>query len=236
MKIWQKLNFFTKFVCFIFLIQTLLACSSLNSERIAPSIGGAYESIKGALFGYADPLINKEIINSIPYASALLKIGKGSNGLIILESVSSDSYIWVSKDNVYLETMNGRIVKTAGLFSNLINLTLPNQSFEEVLNDPKAVMDYFTYYSYDQPYLLDLQVKVSLTNKGPQEVEILGEVKTLILIEESISNEEIRWNVKNLFWVDPKEDLVVVSMTQSVKHRVYYRMLLRNLVYQAIID
>ena len=38
------------------------------------------------------------------------------------------------------------------------------------------------------------------------------------------------------FWVDPKEDLVVVSMTQSVKHRVYYRMLLRNLVYQAIID
>jgi len=38
------------------------------------------------------------------------------------------------------------------------------------------------------------------------------------------------------FWVDPKEDLVVVSMTQSVKHRVYYRMLLRNLVYQAIIN
>ena len=38
------------------------------------------------------------------------------------------------------------------------------------------------------------------------------------------------------FWVDPKESLVVVSMTQSVKHRVYYRMLLRNLVYQAIID
>ena len=37
------------------------------------------------------------------------------------------------------------------------------------------------------------------------------------------------------FWVDPKESLVVVSMTQSVKHRVYYRMLLRNLVYQAII-
>ena len=38
------------------------------------------------------------------------------------------------------------------------------------------------------------------------------------------------------FWVDPKEDLVVVSMTQSVKHRVYYRMLLRNLVYQSIIN
>ena len=212
MKIWQKLNFFLKFVCFIFLIQTLLACSSMNSERIAPSIGGAYESIKGALFGYADPIINKEIINRIPYASALLKIGKGSNGLVILESINSNNYIWVSKDNIYIETKDGRIVKTAGLFNNLTSLTSLNQSFEEVLNDPGAVKDYLTYYSYDQPYLLDLQVKVSLVNKGPQEVEILGEVKSLILIEESISSDEIRWNAKNLFWVDPKDYFVWKSV------------------------
>jgi len=212
MKILQKLNFFIKFVCFMFLIQTLFACTSLNSARIAPSMLGAYDSIKGALFGYTDPIINKEVINRIPYASALLKIGKGSNGLIILESANSDSYIWVSKDNVYLETKSGRIVQTEGLFNNLTNLTLPNQSFEEVLNGPNAAMDYFTYYSYDHPYLLDLQVKVSIAIKGPQEVEILGEVKTLILIEESISNEEIRWSAKNLFWVDPKDHFVWKSI------------------------
>ena len=68
MKVWQKLNFFIKFFFFIFLIQIFLACSSMNSERIAPSIGGAYDSIKGALFGYADPIINREII----IASALV--------------------------------------------------------------------------------------------------------------------------------------------------------------------
>ena len=38
------------------------------------------------------------------------------------------------------------------------------------------------------------------------------------------------------FWVDPDEELVVVSMTQSVTHRGHYRMVLRNLVYQAIIN
>ena len=38
------------------------------------------------------------------------------------------------------------------------------------------------------------------------------------------------------FWIDPKEELVVVSMTQSVINRVYYRMILRNLVYQSIIN
>jgi len=175
-------------------------------------MSGAFNLIKGALFGYPDPIINKEVINRIPYASALLKIGKGSQGLIILESINSDGYIWVSKDNVYLQTRNGRIVQTAGLFNNLINLTLPNQSFEEVLNDPNAVMDYVSYYSYDQPYLLDLQVKVSLINKGLQEIEILGEVKNLILIEESISNDEIRWSANNLFWIDPKDYFVWKSV------------------------
>ncbi len=38
------------------------------------------------------------------------------------------------------------------------------------------------------------------------------------------------------FWIDPKEELIVVSMTQSVINRVHYRMVLRNLVYQAIIN
>ena len=38
------------------------------------------------------------------------------------------------------------------------------------------------------------------------------------------------------FWVDPDEELIVVSMTQSVTHRGHYRMVLRNLVYQAIIN
>ncbi len=38
------------------------------------------------------------------------------------------------------------------------------------------------------------------------------------------------------FWIDPSEQLIAVFMTQSVKHRVRYRMLLRNLVLQAIVD
>jgi len=211
MKVAQK-KYLIKSFFFIFLMNILLACSSLSSERIAPAMSGAFESIKGALFGYPDLIISREVINRIPYASALLKIGKGSQGLIILESTNSDSYIWVSKDNVYLKTRHGRIVQTEGLFNNLTNLTLPNQVFEEVLNDPEAVKDYLSYYSYDQPYLLDLQVEVSIVNKGQQEIKILGEVKKLILIEESISNKEIRWTAKNLFWVDPEDHYVWKSI------------------------
>lgn len=38
------------------------------------------------------------------------------------------------------------------------------------------------------------------------------------------------------FWVDPKEQLTVVFMTQETTRRAMYRTLLRNIVYHAIID
>lgn len=36
------------------------------------------------------------------------------------------------------------------------------------------------------------------------------------------------------FWVDPKEDMFVVFMMQSPKHRVPYRYLLKDMVYAAV--
>ena len=38
------------------------------------------------------------------------------------------------------------------------------------------------------------------------------------------------------FWIDPVEELIVISMTQLVTNRMKFRLLLRNLVYQAIIN
>ena len=38
------------------------------------------------------------------------------------------------------------------------------------------------------------------------------------------------------FWVDPTKEMIVVYMMQSVKQRAHYRMTLRNLVNQAIMD
>lgn len=188
------------------------ACASLNSERIAPSLTNAFDSIKGALIGYPEPMITREQVNNIPYASALMKIGKGANGLVILESISNKSYTWVSSDNVYIVIKEGRIEKTEGLFNNIASLKSPNQSFKDFLEDPNPIKDYFVYYSYNKPLLIDLKVKVSLLNKGLQEINILGEVKKLILIEENIFSEEIRWSKTNFYWIDPQDYFVWKSI------------------------
>jgi CubicO group peptidase (beta-lactamase class C family) len=36
------------------------------------------------------------------------------------------------------------------------------------------------------------------------------------------------------FWIDPKEDMFAVFMMQSPKQRVYYRALLKDMVYAAV--
>ena len=164
------------------------------------------------MIGYPDLNITREIIENIPYASGLLKIGKGTQGLVILESIENKNYLWVSKDNVYIVIRDGRIERSLGLINNLTQITSIDQSFKSLLTKTNPVSKYYSYYSFEEPLLLDLKVSISIENKGIQEIEILGERKKLILIEESISSELIRWNEKNKFWVDPDDYFVWKSI------------------------
>ena len=96
----------------------LSGCSFLDAGRIAPGYGQAYTAIKNALVGYEDSILSQELIDNIPYASSVLTIGKGPEGLIILESINGLNNIWVRADGVYLTIQNGRIVQTSGLINN----------------------------------------------------------------------------------------------------------------------
>ena len=205
---------------FYLLILVLLpSCASLNSEQVAPSWSYAYKAVKNAVFGYPDLNITREVIKNIPYASALLKVGKGSEGLVILESIQNNNYLWVSRDNEYILIKDGRIQRSIGLFNNLTNITSIDQTFEDLLTQSNPVTEYSSYYSFEKPTLFDLKVSVSIENKGIQEIEILGEKRNLILIEETISSELIGWKEKNKFWVDP-EDYFVWKSIQNISPKL----------------
>ena len=200
----------TYFLSFFYLSLLLLlpSCVSITGEKLAPSYTYAYKVIKNALIGYPDLNITREIVENIPYASGLLKIGKGTQGLVILESIEHNNYLWVSKDKVYIVTKDGRIERSLGLLNNLTKISSIDQSFKDVLTKPNPVTEYYSYYSFEEPLLFDLKVTISIKNKGIQEIEILGEKKKLVLIEESISSELIGWKENNKFWVDPNDYFV----------------------------
>ena len=213
---------FRNALTFGFLISVLLGfhgCSSIGSKQVASSYFQALEAIQGAVFGYPDVEISKELVEKIPYASAKLRLGKGSAGLIILETIKDKESIWVSADEIYIVLREGRIIRTSGLSNNLIEYKTINQNFEDILKEPDSIFEYFTYLSYDKPSLIDLKVSSSIDIIGLQRVIILGETKDLMLIEETLENEQINWKVTNQFWVDPA-DYYVWKSIQSISPKL----------------
>jgi len=222
MKFYNKVLSFLKFTLLFSALNLFYSCSSLSSGGIAPSFTNAFYAIKGAVFGYPDLQITRQTIEDIPYASALLRIGKGSQGLIILESVAKDEYVWVSRDNVYLVLKDGRIVKTLGLKNNLSEIKSINQTFKDLSSkSQELILNYSTYYSFEDPSLLDLRVNITIINRGLEEIKILGKKKKLILFEENFSNNQIDWKGTNKFWVDP-EDYFVWKSSQQISPKLPY--------------
>ena len=198
---------------------TLGACSLFNTDNIAPSYFKAFETLRGEIFGQPDNEITRDLVENIPYASAKLKIGKGAAGLVILESVKNNQYTWVSADKIFVVVKDGRIIRTLGLFNNITSYKSPKQTFKQLIEENNHVLDYFAYYSFDEPFLLDLKTQNHLSNRGLENVSILGVERNLYLIEEDISNDYIRWKVKNKFWVDP-EDFFVWKSIQHISPKL----------------
>ena len=194
-----------KYIYSIFFFIILSSCASLGNS-LAPGYVDAYKAIKNAVIGFEDTGITKDTIDNIPYASSLLKIGKGPQGLLILESISSSRETWISADGVYLVVENGRIVKTAGLNNNLIDYISPIKDFRNI--NELLGQTYKYYYSYDYPELRDLKVEAQFKLKGKQEIKIFDEVYDLILIEEEITNHYLGWSFINKYWTDEEYNVI----------------------------
>ena len=180
----------------------LTGCSYFNANNIAPGYVQAYQAIKNAIRGYENTTITRELIDNIPYASSMISIGNGPIGLMILESIKGNESVWITADEIYFVIKKGKIVETKGLSNNLSNLLLPSY-FED--SDMRQISQQETlnfYYSYDEPELIDLEVKVNYTNMGTHLVNILDDEKELILVKEKISNDYIGWQVENKYWID----------------------------------
>ena len=184
----------------------LSSCASWPSN-IAGNFNQTFKAISSLIYGYEDFPITQALVDQIPYASLKMKIGKGPAGLLILESVDKNEYTWVSVDNIYITTRNGRIVRAEGLPNNLIDFFSTEPSFEKILTSNK-IEKHFRYISLDNPEVFDMRIEVNYRRLDPETVSILDEEKELVLIEEVIENNYIRWKHTNKYWVDQNTGFV----------------------------
>ena len=201
---------------FIFFL-SLTSCSSFPSNNIAPGYQEAFVAIGNFISGYEESIINKDLIDKIPYASSALKIGKGPTGLIILESKRGSKYTWVRADGIYIVIADGRIIQTAGLVNNLTNLVDPF-SGKNFLKEFDQQEVYKYYQSYDKPLLKNMELEVTIKKEAKESIDIYGNKMELQLYTETKVNKYIGWNSENKYWVD--EDFFVWKSVQNISPKI----------------
>ncbi len=177
------------------------SCSIFDSDNIAPGYKAAYKGISSYFFPEENELISPEIVDNIPYASALIRVGKGKKNLIILESINKNTFNFVSSDSVYFSIKEGRVISTSGLTNNLREFIEPF-SIKRMSAYVEEVVKYVTYYSYDNPELIRLEINANFVFVGKEEVDLFTQRKLLSKFEEIIENEYLGWKRKNIFWLD----------------------------------
>ena len=191
------------------------SCSTLDFSRVAPGYAEAFKSINNLIFGYENSSLSPEIIERIPYASMAVQIGKGPQGLMILESKIDNRSTWVSADEVYIIEKSGKIVKTKGLNNDLDEI-LHGIDFSNLKNlDTNLVYSY--YMSFSEPKLYNLQVQVKFVKKERELVNLLNQEIYLTLLEENITSLDLGWSITNQYWFDDNSFVWKSVQTTSPK-------------------
>ena len=207
------------FVAKIFLISLLSSCSSIDPNNIAPGYVEAFGVIKKAVFGEEND-IDPNLISSIPYASMLVKIGKGPKALMILESINDGKHTWVSADGVYLVISNGRIIQTQGLPNNLTSIMQPDIDWTD---SNFQNLKFNSYYSFEKPLLNNLKVMSSFSVGDYQDKNLSLVNLKLKKIEESLYSKEVNWSELNEYWTDEKGYVWISRQSISPKlPPIYY--------------
>lgn len=195
----------------------MTSCSSLTLNNIAPGYKEAFTSIKSLIIvNKENKDITKDLIDKIPYASSLISVGKGKNALMILESSLDGEYTWVTQDGVFIVIRDGKIIQTAGLKNNLIDLVSPKVDYQSLKTNDSFT--YLKYLSYDKPSLNNLKIKTTITLRDKTKVSLFMQEKELFLIEERIENDYIGWSELNKYWVD--KDFYVWKSIQHISPKL----------------
>ena len=201
-------------VCILICMLVTLSCA--RNEFLSSSYATSFELIID-YFSDEDEIVSLEFIENIPYASSLISFNGKNKSLIILESQNTGFNTWISKDKIRFKEENGRIIQTIGLPNDLSFLNRPEINFEEVLAQKE--LSYISYYSFKKPTLNNLRVQIKVKVSGLEKISILGQERSLILIDENLFSESINWKASNKYWVDPETNFIWKSV-QSISPKL----------------
>jgi len=155
-------------------------------------------------------------IEKIPYASIAVRLGEGSQALLILSDNIGEDRHWMSADREVLVTRHGRLVQTQGLPQDMTATVFfspdpvggPSPGFAAHQECVRA-LDF-------EPYnVAGVVVHSHFEKGGREEIDILGNRIATEIWWERGGSKEFDWKFVNQYWIDPETGFVWKSLQAS---------------------
>lgn len=155
-------------------------------------------------------------VEKIPYASMGVRLGGSDQALVVLAKNINDDLYWVSANQVTLVTRHGRLIRTIGLVSDLRTTRFgspdPVQTGLQVIPQDENLIRFVDV----RPGAVDVAATSVFRIQGEEQIEILGQPRPTLRVEEHVSVWRWNWHVKNHYWVDPMSGFVWKSRQHIV--------------------
>jgi len=167
------------------------------------TMGVVGKSLEMAFLGHPDAQFDRAYIESIPYDSLIVKIGKGPKSLVVHSRTVNQDIHWVAADYSLFVTRHGRIVKTA-------NLPINRVGFVPRHKDPVLQIQTGQPFNEEIYYEVDLQpgnffatpFRATFAYDGEETLEILGKTYQTQRYVERFKSDKLYWEDENFFWFD----------------------------------
>jgi len=178
-----------------------LALAGCGSQSGGMSDWSQIVGMAGDEFG-PSPSITLAQAAALPYASLGLRIGDGSQMMVVLAASTSGDRLWTSVAKLAITTRDGRIVRTAGLPVNVDTMRFQG-GIDPILaaaqgGPPRESLRFADYWDLN---IYSVPIRCVTVSRGPDSVVILGKSISTTKVEESCEGSTLDWTFTDTFWV-----------------------------------
>ena len=171
----------------LFVALFLSSCNNLPITYIEN-----FSSINSVVFGFPDYEVTEKIFNDYENSFIKVRFGRGPHAILILAYEDDNVYEWIGADGVKIYTLNGRIVKTVGLSSN-IEILRP-------LDNIFVTGDVYEALNLYNPDLFSSNIRRSMHAPETSSIKKLGQKIQVNRIQENFDLALIGWSGVNLYY------------------------------------
>ncbi|MDC1332871.1 YjbF family lipoprotein [Gammaproteobacteria bacterium] len=196
----------------LFAILFLTSCGNLPITYLQN-----FSSVNSVVFGFPEYEITEEVFNEYDNSFIKVRFGRGPHAILVLAYVENNVYEWVGADNVQIFTLNGRIIKTAGLTNNFEILRPSNDIYSST-----EVYETINLYN---PDLISSTIHRAM-NTREATIKKLGRKIKVNRIEESFDLDLIGWTGVNLYYRNTSSNQI-----ESSEQRIHPRLPIAKIEY-----